>query len=78
MSGNLIPISMKRKPKLKLYVWENVLTDYTDGMMCALATSPEQARKLLLKRCSYIPENQLAEEPKVVSKPEAFLVWGGG
>ena len=66
------------KKKLKLYVWENVLRDYTSGMMCALATSPDHARKLLLKKCDYIPPEQLAQEPKAVSRPEGFVVWGGG
>jgi hypothetical protein len=33
-------------PKLRLYVWENVLIDYTDGIMFALAESVEQAREL--------------------------------
>lgn len=32
---------------LKLYVWENVLTDYTSGIMFALATSVEEARELI-------------------------------
>lgn len=66
------------KKKLKLYVWEDVLTDYSSGMMCALATSPEHARKLLLRECSYIPPEDLKVEPKVVSRAKGFLVWGGG
>ena len=33
--------------KLKLYVWTNVLTDYTSGVAFALATSTDQARRLI-------------------------------
>lgn len=65
-------------PNLKLYVWENVLTDYTDGVMFALATSPEQARELLLKNCSYIPDCDLNKEPKIVTEPFALAVYGSG
>jgi hypothetical protein len=32
---------------MKLYVWENVLTDYTDGIMFALAANEEEARSLI-------------------------------
>jgi len=67
-----------KSKKLKLYVWEGVLSDYTSGMMVALATSPEAARKKLLEKCAYIPEDQLNQEPVVVTKPEGFVVWGGG
>lgn len=68
---------MARK-KLKLYVWQNVLTDYTDGVMFALATSPEEARKLLLAGTSYLPKEDLDKEPDVYETPVAFSVWGGG
>ena len=30
-----------------MYVWEEVLTDYTDGMVCAYARSEKQAWKVL-------------------------------
>jgi hypothetical protein len=63
---------------LKLYVWENVLTDYTDGVMFALAESVEQARGLLLAGCSYLPQQDLMQEPKEYTTPVAFDVWGGG
>lgn len=64
--------------KLKLYVWEEVLTDYTDGMMVALAPNVDEARQLLREECGHLPEEDLMKEPKVVTEPSAFLVWGGG
>jgi hypothetical protein len=63
--------------KLKLYVWENVLTDWTPGIMFALASSPDEARALLLKKSPNIPSWDLAEEPGVITEPEGFVVWGG-
>lgn len=33
----------------KLYVWEGVLCDYTDGIAFALAESPEKAAEMLKK-----------------------------
>lgn len=70
-------VKRKRKP-LKLYVWEDVLTDYTSGVMFALARTEEQARAAIKKACSYIPEGDLVKKPKVVRKVEGFAVWGGG
>lgn len=66
------------RKKLKLYVWEGVLVDYDAGIMCALATSVDQARELLLAECSFLPQGDLAKEPSVHDTPVAFLCWGGG
>ena len=65
---------------MKLFVWENVLHDYTEGVMFALAPAVEDARKQLLVECSYIPEFDLSQEPKMydMSSPVAFVMWGGG
>ena len=35
---------------MKLYVWENVLTDYTEGLVCILAKSEQQAWQLLYEK----------------------------
>ena len=74
----LIERRMTVKKKLKLYVWEDVLTDYTSGVMFALATSADEARSLILKKCDYVPSDDLAQEPKCIETPEGFAVWGGG
>jgi hypothetical protein len=63
---------------LKLYVWEDVLADYTSGIMFALARSESEARELILKNCSFVPDEDLAKEPKVYETPIGFAVWGGG
>ena len=69
---------MTKKKKLKLYVWENVLTDYTDGVMFALAPDVATARKLILEKCNYIPGEDLIKDPIEITKPAGFAVWGGG
>jgi hypothetical protein len=64
--------------KLHLYVWEEVLTGWDDGIMFALATSPAEARKLLLKKST---SSQVVHDsqgpPRRVDAPEGFVLWGG-
>ena len=38
---------MNEENPLKMFVWEHVLKDYTDGLMVALAHDVEEARALL-------------------------------
>lgn len=64
--------------KLKLFVWEKVLCDYTDGVMFAYAPDVETARKLLLQGRPYLPQETLDLEPKVITEPYAFSLYGGG
>jgi hypothetical protein len=65
-------------PRLKMFVWEHVLTDHKPGMMVALARDVEEARREILKACDYVPEEDLAKEPQVVEAPAGFVCWGGG
>jgi hypothetical protein len=64
---------------MKLYVWEYVLVDYTPGIMFAIAQSEDEARKEILKKCDYIPEEDLAKTPDVydITTPVGFYCWGG-
>lgn len=66
--------------EMKLFVWEDVLSDYSSGMMFAIAPSVEEARKQLLSICHYIPEDDLNKQPMEleVSQPSQFIIWGGG
>lgn len=64
--------------KLKLYVWEDCLTDYTDGVMFALASSEDEAREQILKSCNYVPPGELAVQPKIIDSPIGYAIWGGG
>lgn len=66
--------------KMKLFVWEDVLSDYTSGIMVAVAPTIEAARAALLKECSFLPEYDLNRQPKEfdLSETRAFYCWGGG
>ena len=63
---------------LKLFIWEGVLSDYTSGIMFALAENENDAREQILKK-----ENTdtvklyLLNKPIVITKSEGFLLHGG-
>lgn len=68
---------------LKLYVWEDVLEDWSAGVMFALAQDADHARELIRLRAGngIGPHSHLhvdlAREPRVIEQPEGFVVWGG-
>ncbi len=62
--------------KLKLYVWEGVLTDYTDGVMFAYAANKKEARELLSERVG--DHADLKIEPRRIRSKEGFVLYGGG
>ena len=70
------------KKMLKLYVWDNVLCDYTGGVAFALASSPEEAKELLMK--SGLHEHQWqdlkldGQDYEAFDEPVASYVYGGG
>ena len=70
---------MSRK-KMKVFVWEDVLADYTSGMMVAIAPTVEEARAVLKRDDPHIPEHDLNKQPKEfdLSESMAFLCCGGG
>ena len=73
--------------KLKLFVWEGVLTDYTKGIMFALAFSVDEARNVIMeKEGNGTFDNPTYEdpvydglcgEPKVFESATGYVVWGG-
>lgn len=75
---------MVARKKLKLFVWEGVLADYSSGIAFALAYSVDEARMLVLKKLGYdsnTPKRLLTEfdsEPLICETPEAFYKYGGG
>jgi len=67
--------------KLKLFVWEDVLTDYSSGMVCILAKDLEQAKEVFLKKYpddQYVLNDFFGKPYKVITEPQAFYVYGGG
>ena len=65
------------RKELKLFVWENVLTDYTEGIMFALAENADEARRLISEKMEY-DSCELKIEPREISEKEGFYVYGGG
>ncbi len=65
--------------KLKLYVWTDFSTDYTEGLAFAIASSESDARKQILKAygCSSISQWGTLEV-RSLNKKFAACVSGGG
>jgi len=63
--------------ELKLFIWEDVLTDYSNGIMFALAEDSEEARDLIEQKMGFRSDD-LAAKPKIVTEKEGFYVYGGG
>jgi len=72
------PKTKKKTKKLKLFVWEGVLEDYTPGIAFALAENVDSARKQIIKKDDCVDMSDLMGEPSIITKPEGFTNWGGG
>ena len=75
----------KKMKDLKLFIWKDVLTDYTSGIAFALAENAEEARKIIFakfeKEEQYLSDTlkaDLSDEPEMVDSKDGFYVWGGG
>ena len=66
----------KMKKKLRLFVWEDVLRDYSTGIAFAYAENSEQARQLVLKKLGY-DHPDLCGIPREVTEAEGFAKYGG-
>jgi hypothetical protein len=73
------------KSNLKLFVWEDVLSDYTDGIMFALASSADEAKVIIVEKAKntgyeggYLKEIEgyLEFEPKAYEDAVGFFVFG--
>ena len=65
--------------KMKLFVWENCLVDYTAGIMVAIAHDPEEARKILAQELGgFVGDLAKPPDEYPLDSPVAFYVWGGG
>ncbi len=70
---------------LKLFIWKDVLANYTSGIAFALAENTEEARKIIFakyeKEERYLSDTlkaDLSDEPEIVDTKDGFYVWGGG
>ena len=66
--------------EMKLYLWHDVLCDYTAGMAFAVAHSVEEARGLLVASEAYWGSSDLKSDPEVheLDQPFCAYVHGGG
>lgn len=76
---------MSKKIVNKLFLWEGVLSDYTDGVIFALAPDVEAARAAVLERGDGSWEGPalsraMSGEPTVIPVDQTFgfRLWGGG
>lgn len=66
---------------LKVYVWEDVLTDYTSGLAIIIAHSLDEAKEVFFKKYpngQYVLNDFFGKPHEVVTEPDAFYVYGGG
>lgn len=70
-----------KKPKFKLFVWQDVFCDWTSGLAFAIAQDAEEARRVITAQMGYkeVP-GDLAKPPEVfeLTGPVGFGIWGGG
>lgn len=71
--------------RLRLYVWEGVLRDYTEGIAFAVAESEPKARALIWKKLGYQLDQRIepglngpATHTLELDSPCAFALYGGG
>ena len=74
---------------MKVYVWEDVLTDWTSGMIVIVASSDAQAAKKLGEMFGGHKDDRIeglvfeGKEPEIVNvhrgdSPQGWFVYGGG
>ena len=70
---------------MKLYLWEKVLCDYTCGVIFAIATSLEDARRVAREtyKNTYWEaemESDILEPSRIIELDSefGFCLWGGG
>ena len=69
----------KMTKQLKMFIWQDVLTDYTSGMVAIYAYDLEHALELARNKFEpYIVEGFSGYPYEVITEPDAFYVYGGG
>ena len=65
---------------MPVYVWRDVMCDYSCGMAVVEADTKEKAFNKIRTSdlASYIKEELLSEEPERLEKGEVAYVYGGG
>lgn len=67
--------------ELKLFLWRDVLKDYTSGVIFALAHNIEEARQCALQSANQFVKDSVEEairaEPEVITASFGFVLSGG-
>lgn len=72
---------------MKLFIWEGdgVLTDWTNGMIVALANDLQEALTAIEAKCNYCMSLFPGHKPSQIievgisdAKADAWVCWGGG
>lgn len=70
------------KRNMKVYVWDNVLCDWTCGMVVIVARDDDEANRILIEHglSEYISyDGNWSPQPTIVTDgPYINFVWGGG
>ncbi len=69
---------VRRKARLRLFVWTGFSPDYTSGLAFAIAKDETEAKKLIEKTHGYSPSTWGDLEVLPLTKKTAFSVSGGG
>jgi len=67
----------KKKPALKLYVWDDFTPDYTSGLAFAIATSEKDAREQIIGLCGFNPDDWGEVQIFPLNNRIAFKCYGG-
>ena len=73
-----VDLRVRRKARLRLFVWTGFSPDYTSGLAFAIAKDETEARKLIEKKHGYSPSTWGDLEILPLTKKTAFSVSGGG
>lgn len=65
-------------PKLQTFVWEDVLCDYTCGMIVVAAYSLDQARQMAIEKIGAWNSSDVLGMPTILNHLTVIWTYGGG
>ena len=71
-------MATKNEQPMKLYVWRDVLTDWSSGVIVAMAHDVEEARQLARQQLETWNHHEVDKRPSVHRQPAAAVCHGGG
>lgn len=70
---------MKKQETYHTYVWENVLYDWSGGIVVVRARNIEEARMIIKREVDYSDSSDVdfVKDPTILGEGECVYVWGG-